>query len=43
VEAEQHLLNDNLNKEEIKKEIKEFLEFNDEIKPQHMGQTYGTQ
>jgi hypothetical protein len=33
--------NDNLGKEEIKKEIKDFLEFN-EMKPQHT-QTCGTQ
>jgi hypothetical protein len=35
------LLNDTLVKEEIKKENKYFLEFN-EMKPQH-SQTYGTQ
>jgi hypothetical protein len=35
------LLNDNLFKEEIKKEIKDILEF-DEKKPQYT-QTYGTQ
>ena len=35
------LLNDNLVKEEIKKEIKEFLEFN-EMKTHHT-KTYGTQ
>jgi hypothetical protein len=34
-------LNDSLVKDKIKKEIKDFLEFN-EIKPQHT-QTYGTQ
>ena len=29
METEQYLLNDNLVKEEIKKEIKDFLEFNE--------------
>jgi hypothetical protein len=35
------ILNDTLVKEGIKKEIEDFLEFN-EMKPQHT-QTYGTQ
>jgi hypothetical protein len=41
VETEQHSCHDTMVKEGIKKEINEFLEFN-EKNPQHT-QTYGTQ